>query len=220
MFYKLYSVLKKENLLEQSFSKTMLSVKILSEMNTYALNSIRHDELDKDFNIYTKDKEINNIERKIRRNSLTHLAVNDQEDLNAVLILLTIVHDFERIGDYLKNIYEISLKLENKLEYGSNESIVVDAEQTIKDVFEKLSDNFREIEKDEARTFIDKLNICKKAMNDLIDDIVDDSESSKRSSKELIISVMYLRFLKRIMSHQANILSSFVNPFDRIGFDE
>lgn len=220
MFYKLYSILKKENLLEQSFNKTTKSVKILTEMNTYALNSIRFDKVDKDFNIYTKDKEINNIERKIRRNSLTHLAVNDQEDLNAVLILLTIVHDFERIGDYLKNIYEISLKLDNKLNYGSREEAVVAAEKVIKDVFSELSDNFREIEKDEARSFIEKLNTSKKSMNDMIDDIVDDSESSNKSPKELIISVMYLRFLKRIMSHQANILSSFVNPFDRIGFDE
>jgi phosphate transport system protein len=220
MFYKLYSILKKENLLEQSFNDTSKSVEILRDMFIFSVDSIRKNKVDEQFNIYTKDKEINRIERKIRRNSLTHLAVNDQEDLNAVLILLTIVHDFERIGDYLKNIYEIAEKLESELTYDDLEDKVKLAESNISAVFEKLNDNFKDTEKDEAREYMETLNLSKKDMDDAIDQIVDIADNSEHNARYLIISVMYLRFLKRIMSHIVNILSSFVNPFDRIGFDE
>ena len=32
--------------------------------------------------------------------------------------------------------------------------------------------------------------------------------------------VLYLRFLKRISAHSRNLISSLVNPFDRIGYPE
>ena len=36
----------------------------------------------------------------------------------------------------------------------------------------------------------------------------------------LLFVALYLRFLKRISAHSRNLISSVVNPFDRIGYRE
>ena len=37
---------------------------------------------------------------------------------------------------------------------------------------------------------------------------------------EAVTVALYLRFLKRISAHSRNLISSVVNPFDRIGYPE
>jgi len=52
--------------------------------------------------------------------------------------------------------------------------------------------------------------------NEIEDLIVNNSENLDASS--LAIIVLYFRYLKRINAHLRNIISSVINPYDRIGF--
>ena len=57
--------------------------------------------------IYRTDKEVNKAERSIRRELVQHLVVRPDADVPASLILMSVVKDAERIGDFCKNIFEI-----------------------------------------------------------------------------------------------------------------
>src|SRR6056297_2806164 len=58
--------------------------------------------------LYSKDKQVNSIEQKVREQIVTHLSLGHTADLSACLILMNVVKDAERIGDYCKNIFEIA----------------------------------------------------------------------------------------------------------------
>ena len=58
--------------------------------------------------IYRRDVKVNRTERTIRRRIVEHLAVQPKVDMAPCLILMSVVKDAERIGDYCKNILEIA----------------------------------------------------------------------------------------------------------------
>ena len=57
--------------------------------------------------LYARDRQINEIEQNVRERIVTHLSLGHQADLSACLVLMSVVKDAERIGDYGKNIFEI-----------------------------------------------------------------------------------------------------------------
>lgn len=61
-----------------------------------------------DIDIYEMDKDIDLMESGIRQKVLKHLVmVNNREDVSAALILTGVARDIERIGDYVKSIFEV-----------------------------------------------------------------------------------------------------------------
>jgi Na+/phosphate symporter len=57
--------------------------------------------------IYAKDKQVNQKEREIRRKLVSHLSLS-LADAPTCLVIMSVVKDIERIGDYCKNIFEVA----------------------------------------------------------------------------------------------------------------
>ncbi|NQT22850.1 MAG: PhoU domain-containing protein, partial [Candidatus Omnitrophica bacterium] len=53
--------------------------------------------------IYRIDKEVNRLEKDIRTRIVAHLSIQGNVDLPASLVLMSVVKDAERLGDYAKN---------------------------------------------------------------------------------------------------------------------
>ena len=64
------------------------------------------------------------FERDVRRKVMTHLSLGNTSDLTAGLVLISIVIDIERIGDYSKNIHDLATVHPDKLHGGSLEDDV------------------------------------------------------------------------------------------------
>ena len=56
---------------------------------------------------------------------------------------------------------------------------------------------------------------CDSITNDIILGRIDDLNSSNSTAVGL-----YARYLKRVSAHSRNLISSIVNPFERIGYPE
>ncbi|NIP81225.1 MAG: hypothetical protein GWM90_19215, partial [Gemmatimonadetes bacterium] len=55
-----------------------------------------------------RDVQLNKMERRIRKQVITHLALGEgQRDAPYCLLLMSLVKDVERIGDYCKNLSEV-----------------------------------------------------------------------------------------------------------------
>ena len=87
-----------------------LAVTTFYEVNTALWDVGISDELRAD--VYSRDVRINQLERAIRKKALTHLAINDTRDLAFCFVLINVVKDTERIGDYVKNMLDPVIKLE------------------------------------------------------------------------------------------------------------
>ena len=59
--------------------------------------------------LYTTDQRINRTEQAIRRELVVHGSVHGGSHVPTLLVLMSLVKDAERIGDYAKNIFELAL---------------------------------------------------------------------------------------------------------------
>ena len=64
--------------------------------------------------IYSRDVRVNKTERSIRKKIVEHLTLNPRNDLGNCLIMFSAAKDAERLGDYCKNLLEVSELLKGR----------------------------------------------------------------------------------------------------------
>jgi len=221
MFKQIFELFKTGSLYEQALLECYEMLEIDREMFNESVKSLRYsDTADIPIDIYAMDKKINEFERDVRRKVMTHLAVSGNEDLASGLILVSVVVDIERIGDYTKNIYDLAVQNPKRLTVGSFEETLSDIENSTKEFLNKTIDTFKSQNIDDARKLMVeyKTDISARS-NEIVNDIVS-GKNDEFSSKKASSLCLYVRYLKRIAAHSRNLVSSIVNPFERIGYPE
>jgi len=218
MWEEILKLWRADNLLDQAWKTSHEMVEITHEMFLESIKALReeeHEEVDK--KIRAKDKKINKYEREVRRQVLTHLAVQGAKDVSAGLVLITIIIDIERIGDYTKNIVELVDAHGQTLKAGKYEKDLTKIENAIKDVFQKAIFCLREDEQKLVLQLLDDYKWVNLECDKNLNKIIRQKDKSLDSGTAAALA-MYFRYLKRIHAHLRNIISSAVNPFDRIGY--
>lgn len=172
-----------------------------------------------EIDINREDKKINKFQIESRRKIFSNLAISGPKDLNAGLVLICIITDVERIGDYFKNIVELAQVHPKKLKGGDVEINVKKIEERTIKIFKLTLDAFRDKDEDKAR---EAMKIHPKVTSN-IDSLLLRLLKNKIGGLnigEAIALTLYLRFIKRIACHLTNITSSVVNPIERIGYTE
>jgi phosphate transport system protein len=218
MFKQLLAVFRKDTLMNRAYERSFEMITVTHNMFLKAKKSLRHTEDNQiDIDIYDKDIEVNKFEREVRRNVLNHLILSDKAELPSGLILVSIIIDIERIGDYTKNIVELAMNHPEKLDGMDFEADLQKIEQAVSELFNKTRTCFEKSDKELALTILDEYKWINRSCDDIVLKLVK-MKSSEMSTAEAVSLALYLRWLKRIHSHLRNIVTSVVNPFDRIGF--
>jgi phosphate uptake regulator len=221
MFKQIFEIFKSDSLFEQALEECHEMLDIDLTMFKASIKSLRKsDSSDIDIDIFAMDKKINEFERDVRRKVMTHLAVGGKEDIGSGLVLVSVVIDIERIGDYTKNIYDLALNHPKKLDGGSAEDRLADIEKISFKLFDDTIDAFKNQDIEKARGLMGyyKENISSQSdaiTHDVILEKIDDLDTGSASAVAL-----YARYLKRIAAHSRNLISSVVNPFEKIGYPE
>jgi phosphate transport system protein len=169
-----------------------------------------------DIDLHATDKQVNKLHQSIRKRLLEHLSVNPKQDMVASLMLLSVVDDLERLGDYCKNIEE----LPNLADISDLDSC--DCGKLMRDAAAKVSAAF-----DLSRKAFTKADpvLARQVMSGhrLIKELCDKQTTAVFADESLprncaLISVLYMRYMKRISAHLKNICSGVANPFDKIGY--
>ena len=220
MLRDLINLLKKDDLQSQALAECHEMLAMCEEMVSTCVEVLRRqDDASIDIDILTMDKKLNAFERDVRRKVMTHLSLGNNADLTAGLVLISIVIDIERIGDYSKNIHDLAVMHPARLEGGPLEEELGLLERETQDILSKASRSFREGDEELARQL----------MAEYKDDISGRSRDLERAlvsegviadARQATSLALYMRFLKRISAHARNLASSVVNPFDRIGYPE
>ena len=221
MFKQIFEIFKSDSLYEQALSECHEMLDIDLTMYKESIKSLRKsNSAEINIDIYEMDKKINEFERDVRRKVMTHLAIGGKEDIGSGLVLVSVVIDIERIGDYTKNIYDLAVNHPNKLNGGSVEDRLSIIEKISYKLFEESIDAFKNQDIKKASGLMEnyKENISSQSdaiTNEIISGKIDDIEIGTASAVGL-----YARYLKRIAAHSRNLISSIVNPFERIGYPE
>ena len=218
MYKKFLELFGKENLLDLAITTTIKMMESDREMFRASVDSLRqqnHARLP--FDIYEKDKLINEYEREVRRHVLTHLTVAGTQNIVPGLVLVSIVIDVERIGDYTKNIAELAVAHPTRLHGGIFEDDLQDIEQVVTERFDKIIEVISGMDTNIAASIIsDHRNISSRC-DRIIVDIIGEKDKDLSPGNATALA-LYFRYLKRIASHITNMATSVVNPFPRIGF--
>jgi len=220
MFTELKRILQREGLLQQALNESHTMLRKDWTMFNAAMKSLRESETaEVDIDIDSMDIEINKFERDVRKKVITHLAVNDVADLNIGLVLINIVIDIERIGDYTKNIVTLAENHPGKLviPFPEWEEDLKETEVAISRHFGVLIDSLAKSDKSLAESLLDEMWKVKKTCSKYVAATLKLDNGDIRVSDAVAIA-LYFRYLKRIASHLMNIATSVVNPFHKIGY--
>lgn len=220
MIKEILRLLSKDNLQVQALSECYEMLDLCDTMVRASVDSLRNrDDAEIAIDLLAMDKKINSFERDVRRKVMTHLSLGNTGDIAEGLRLVSIVIDIERIGDYSKNIHDLAAYHPKRFHAGPAEERLKKIEEAALGVFHRTHKAFKDGDLDAAR----------KVMVDYKEDV---ARSSREVEKELVAGklslpsaeavtlALYMRFLKRISAHSRNLISSLVNPLDRIGYPE
>lgn len=167
--------------------------------------------------LYAKDVRVNKTERKIRLQIVEHLAIRPGGDVPACLVLMSLVKDAERIGDYCKNLYEVRAVLGKGLSAGMFDRDVQAMHAQILETFAKTRAALGQGDEAVAHEVVRRA----KEVGHQIEEKVQQVAASDLPTQVAVCRALTLRHMKRVHAHLCNIASSVVQPVHKLDyFDE
>ena len=222
LFKDVFNLWKADDLLSQSWDESYKMLNLSHEIFQQALIYLRNGEnIDTLKTLKKRDKEINEFQRDVRRKVLTHYAVEqDTSNMSDGLILINMVVDIERIGDYCKNILDLAINHDQSIKSSEISEDLAMIEEEAKSRFEKTIQAIQAQDVEIAQSLMEGY---KEQMTGKSDEIVNGilkDELHFGSEARTASIALYARYLKRIGAHLKNITTTLVNPFDAIGYKE
>ena len=222
IFREIVNLWKSEDLLSQAWDESYKMMMLSNEMFTQAIKYLREGENDETIRMLKKrDVEINTFQRDVRKKVVTHYAISqDIEDLPNGLVLLNMVVDVERVGDYTKNILDLALNHPNTIRSEEFSKDLYHVEQEVISRFSKTLEAIHTQDADVARSMMVSY---KETLTSVLDDIVNGCISGKITlgdESKTVSLALYARYLKRIGAHLKNITTVLINPFDAVGYKQ
>jgi phosphate uptake regulator len=155
----------------------------------------------------------------VRRKIITHFSLqNNFNDISNIMVLMNMIVDIERIGDYSKNILDLAIYYPEKLNTKTLHPELHEIEQVVKLRFDKTVDAIKTEDVELASKLIKGFKKQVTTASDRIVNNIISGELNIKSGSESAAIVLYARYLKRIGSHLKNITTTIINPIDSIGY--
>ena len=221
VFKNLVNIWKSEDSLSQAWTSSNKMLTLSHVMFTDSIGALRSGEKNKVIkSIKQRDTDINKYQRDIRKKVVTYYSISkDVTNLDSGLVLINMVVDIERIGDYTKNILDLAKHHPKKF---VSEKISDDLRVVEKAVIERFGNTIKAVEEMDEEVAKELIKSYRSDLGKLSDNLVASSISGKLQIGEehkASSMVLYARYLKRIGAHLKNITSVVVNPFESIGYN-
>jgi len=165
--------------------------------------------------LHRSDVRVNQLQRHIRKQVVAHLSVSgNRPDVPYSLLLMSLVKDVERIGDYAKNLADIHDIRSGAL---TEDEITLELQEIRRDVegsFKALSVVFGSSDRERAVELIRQGRDAAHRCEALVARIA----HSDYDAATVTALVLATRHYKRIGGHVLNVLSSIVMPIHKIDY--
>jgi len=174
------------------------------------------DDVDPQGKIFRRDKRVNDLEREVRRSVVTHLVLESNSyDIPSALIFMNVVKDAERIGDYVKNTYDVARDLiPADVDRELYRRELGDDAASIAALMVETAAAFGESDEEQARAIIERT----REMSRMLEERIVRLAHGDLPTIDVVSLVLILRFFKRIVSHLSNIASTVVMPVEAMDF--
>jgi phosphate transport system protein len=214
MLKKLFGLSKPSSLVEQAFQDIGRMLQQASSMFDHSLGLLL-DNRELEVDLEEMDEVINEAERMVRRGILEHLVVSPRNDLAVSLVLASIVQDAERIGDFARGLADIAA-LANQPRSGPFADDLRALALRLRPLFEQCEVAFCEGDPEKARAL-------ESSHRQLKADLIEFVRQVTMSDLSADMAVVYstgATMIRRMSSHLSNIVSTEIQPYDRIRHDD
>jgi phosphate uptake regulator len=164
--------------------------------------------------IYEVDKKINLFEKDIRKRIISHLSIQPSVDVPMSLLMMSVVKDAERLGDYAKNLYEVPRLLRSALDAKTFGELYGDMDRTIIKMFEDTKRAFIDSDEQAARDIWQTERTVVKRCDRIIEELA----KSGLETDQAVAFTLIARYFKRTAAHLTNIATSVILPISELDF--
>lgn len=166
--------------------------------------------------LYQRDQEVNRLEQSIRAEIVKHLTLRREANLAACLVLMSVVKDAERIGDYCKNVFEVGKFYEREHTSPRHLEPLEEIRGETEQLFQMTQEAFSQSDVDRAREVQVAFGKLGRKCDRLIRDLL--RERASLPTDEAVAYGLLARHLKRIGAHLSNIATAVVAPVHRLDY--
>jgi len=206
-----FEIWNRKDLLKQSLDLIDEMFDTNREMFIMAVDALEHKTPVRE-KIVKKDQIINQNEIQVRKKVLEHLAFSSEQEVTSSLVILGTSKDLERIGDFSKNIADITEQISKK--HNLEKIQFIKYKKDIIKMFDLTKKAFMEDDETTAKEVMKMRLSLSKEFNDKVAEMI----NQENVTSQTIVTILLMRYLKRFSSHLGNIASTVVNPFQLVGF--
>ena len=220
MFRELLSIFRSKDVLAEMGENFARMLQLAHEMTLTAgavFFGKKIPQQERDY-LYQQDIRVNQSERSIRKQVVTHLSIQGNRlDVPYCLLLMSLVKDVERLGDYAKNILELADVGPDQFPEDEVVTELQSIRQGVEDLFEAALKILSSSESDQALRLIREGREIAQRSDSLIESIA----RANYDASTTTALVLGTRYYKRIGGHLLNVISSVVMPLHKVDyFDE
>ena len=171
---------------------------------------------------YAKDVRVNKLQREVRKAVITHLSGSAMADVPYSLMLMSLVKDLERIGDYAKNLTQVpAMSHREGTERQLPKDDVMGELREIANSVETLAHEAPLIYNASDVERAKELTVSGRSTAKRCDKLIGRIAAADYPGHLAVDLTLATRFYKRIQGHLLNLLSSILMPLDKLDyFDE
>ena len=162
--------------------------------------------------VYDIDQKVNLLQKSIRKRIVENLSLQPTVDVTACLVLMSVVKDAERLGDYCKNLYEVSEFLDKPIDRTFFDQYFDSIHEETLSLFGLTRDAFIGGDEEKGRA------ACRRELIKRCDKIVEELARSDLTVNEAVCYALMARYFKRIIAHLVNIATSVVLPLSDLDY--
>ena len=218
VFRSFRDIFRKDNWSSATSARVGEMLEICASMNKFVYQVLLEGMSDAEAQskLYDRDQRINVLEREVRRSVVTHLALEQRsEDIPSGLIFMNVVKDAERIGDYLKNVFDVAHEL---MPAGADRALYVEKlkgfADVMRDMMVETAEAFGESDEEKCKQIIE----TSRAQGTALEEAIAEVTHSGLDTSDAVCIVLVMRFYKRIFMHLCNIATTVVMPLDKMDF--
>lgn len=168
---------------------------------------------------YERDVTVNKLERRVRKAVITHLSGSPNADVPYSLMLMSLVKDVERVGDYAKNLLEVPvISHRDGAERRLPEDDVVGELRRIANDVENVAREAPQIYASSNMERAQELTLSGRSGAKRCDALIGDIAAANYPGHVAVDLTLATRFYKRIQGHLLNLLSSVLMPLHKIDY--
>ena len=162
-----------------------------------------------------RDIQVNKLQRKIRRRVVAHLSLDmTRADVPYCLLLMSLVKDVERLGDYAKNLAGIRELHPAPLPDDDIVRGLKEVHEWVTADYKRLSGVIGNMDQQRASALI----VEGRALSRRLDAMINATVEHDYSNRTAAVLVLAIRFYKRIVGHVVNLLTGVVQPIHKLDY--